>query len=76
MDTIRYRGKKYTLFDIDLREFGKQIAAHECLEEVLMLEDEFRDEEAERIDSMILFYVDNSITTDEEVEAFVEEHMV
>lgn len=76
MDTIRYRGKKYTLFDIDLKEFGKQIAAHECLEEALMMDDEFRDEEAEQIDSMIIFYVDNSVTTDEEAEAFVEEHVV
>ena len=64
MDTIRYRGKKYTLFDIELKEFGKQIAAHERLEEALMMDDESKDEEAERIDSMIIFYVDNSVTTD------------
>ena len=42
MDTIRYRGKKYTLFDIELKEFGKQIAAHERLEEALMMDDESR----------------------------------
>ena len=41
-----------------------------------MTDDEFRDEEAEWIDSMIIFYVINSVTTDEEAETFVEDHLV
>ena len=55
---------------------GKQIAEDERREEALIMDDESKDEEAERIDSMIIFYVDNSVTTDEEAEAFVEDHLV
>lgn len=82
MTTIKYKGKEYPLFEVVVKDFwgnGEDLvsyAAHEALEEKLISPNgDFVDGEAEAIDREIVFYVNNSVTTDEEAQKIVNENL-
>ena len=77
MTTIKYHGKKYMLFEVEVGEdeihFG--YAANERLErELISYDGIYTDDEAQRIDESIYFYVDDNITTDEEAQKYVDDN--
>ena len=77
MDTITFDGVKYPVRLMDSDEFGIVYIGVESMEDA-MLDDEcdFINEEAEAIDSQIMFYVPDEIIEDEgKVMSYLNRHL-
>ena len=66
MDKITFNGIDYPVRFIQLTDFGVQTISVESLEDVLMDDESFVNEEAMYVDSQIFFYVPDEIIDDEE----------
>lgn len=77
MDTITFDGVKYPVRLVDLEEFGTVCVGVESMENA-MLDDEcnLTNEEAEAVDSQIIFYVPDEIIEDEgKVISYLNRHL-
>ena len=77
METITFDGVKYPVRLVDLEEFGTVYIGVESMENA-MLDDECNliNEEAEAVDSQIIFYVPDEIIEDEgKVMSYLNRHL-
>lgn len=70
MTNVKFNGNEYPVFEVEVDGQEYYVANYSLAGELLINGERYVNDQAKRIDEAIYFYVDDSITTDEEAEEY------